>query len=143
MTSRVPRAYGPGLSDSDAARASLSALARVAHFAANASVGDQIRGSSQRLVPRATGRRWHDAAMTEAQPVDERYELIVTLLEKNVRTELQVTNAALDLGLNDDAIDSLMRGVSSGLLYAFALDWSPDWVTPGQVQAPGRSHYRC
>ena len=64
---------------------------------------------------------------------EERSKRVVGLLEDNVRTELRVVNAALDLGLGDDAIDSLMQGVTSGLLSAFTFDWSPDWVAPGAV----------
>ncbi|MEU5669651.1 hypothetical protein ABZ749_04610 [Micromonospora sp. NPDC047753] len=60
---------------------------------------------------------------------------VVSLLEDNVRTELQVTNSMLELGLSDATIERLMEGVTSGLLYAFNVDWSPDWVKPGQVHA--------
>src|SRR3954453_18936065 len=85
-------------------------------------------------------------AMTESGPRDERDQRLVALLEDNVRTELQVTNGVLDLGLSVDALESLMRGVTSGLLYAFAVDWSPDWVKPGQVhhwEESGRYFARC
>jgi hypothetical protein len=58
---------------------------------------------------------------------------LVSLLEDNVRTELQVTNGMLELGLSEATIERLMEGVTSGLLYAFKVDWSPDWVKPGQV----------
>ncbi|WP_439661574.1 hypothetical protein ACSHWB_08715 [Lentzea sp. HUAS TT2] len=60
---------------------------------------------------------------------------VTHLLEDNVRTELKVTNDALGLGLADDAIERLMEGVTSGVLYAFEVNWSPDWVKPGQVHA--------
>ncbi|MFJ5991006.1 hypothetical protein [Lentzea sp. NPDC092896] len=46
-----------------------------------------------------------------------------------------MTNDALGLGLADDAIERLMEGITSGVLYAFEVDWSPDWVKPGQVHA--------
>ncbi|MFZ1912655.1 MAG: hypothetical protein WAU30_09885 [Propionicimonas sp.] len=39
-----------------------------------------------------------------------------------------------------------MEGVTSGLLYAFAVDWSPDWVGPGEVhhwEESGRFFARC
>lgn len=62
--------------------------------------------------------------MTDARLVEERAKRVIALLEDNVRTELQVTNGALDLGLSNAAIESLMQGVTSGLLYAFAVDWS-------------------
>jgi hypothetical protein len=91
-------------------------------------------------------RRWHDAAMTDSRLEDERAARVVSLLERNVRTESEVTNGMLDLGLSDDAVESLMQGVTSGLLYAFAVDWSPDWVKPGQVhhwEEAGRFFARC
>jgi hypothetical protein len=61
----------------------------------------------------------------------ERDARVVSLLEDNVRTELQVANDMLELGLSAAAIEGLMEGVTSGLLYAFAVDWSPDCVKPG------------
>ncbi|WP_329100324.1 hypothetical protein OG792_17970 [Micromonospora sp. NBC_01699] len=71
---------------------------------------------------------------------------VVSLLEDSVRTELQVTNDGLELGLSDVAIERLMEGVTSGLLYAFEVDWSPNWVKPGQVHAwkeDGEFFARC
>jgi hypothetical protein len=62
-----------------------------------------------------------------------RADRVVSLLEDCVRTELQVINGALELGLSDAAVEQLMLGVTSGVLYAFSVDWSPDWVKPGQV----------
>lgn len=84
--------------------------------------------------------------MTDGRPVDRRAERVVALLEDNVSTELQVTNSAFGLGLSDEAIERLMEGVTSGLLYAFAVDWSPDWVKQGEVhhwEASGRFFARC
>jgi hypothetical protein len=95
---------------------------------------------------RADQRTWHHAAMTDDRLVSERAERLVTLLEDNVRTELQVTNDGFDLGLNDETIERLMQGVTSGVLYAFAVDWSPDWVKAGDVhqwQEEGRFFARC
>ncbi|BCB88703.1 hypothetical protein [Phytohabitans suffuscus] len=60
---------------------------------------------------------------------------VVSLLEDSVRTELQVINRALELGLGDATIEQLTSGVTSGVLSAFSVDWSPDWVKPGQVHA--------
>jgi hypothetical protein len=71
--------------------------------------------------------------MAKAEADMERDARVVSLLEDNVRTELQVANDMLELGLSAAAIEGLMEGVTSGLLYAFAVDWSPDWVKPGQV----------
>lgn len=84
--------------------------------------------------------------MTDARSDDERAERVVALLEANVRTELQVTNGMFDLGLSDETIERLMQGVTSGLLYAFAVDWSPDWVKAGEVhhwEDAGRFFARC
>jgi hypothetical protein len=84
--------------------------------------------------------------MTDARPVDERAQRVVALLEDNVRTELQVTNGGFELGLSDETIERLMQGVTSGLLYAFAIDWSPDWVKAGDVhhwEETGRFFARC
>lgn len=75
-----------------------------------------------------------------------RAERVIALLEDSVRTELQVTNGGFGLGLSDQSIERLMEGVTSGLLYAFAVDWSPDWVRPGEVhhwEESGRFFARC
>lgn len=60
---------------------------------------------------------------------------VVSLLEDNVRSELQVVNGIEKLGLSDDVIERLMVGVTSRILYAFDVDWAPDWVRPGEVHA--------
>lgn len=92
------------------------------------------------------GRACHDAAMTDQQDVDGRAQRVVVLLEDNVKTELQVVNGSYGLGLSEKAIERLMRGVTSGLLYAFAVDWSPDWVGSGEVhhwEEAGHHVARC
>ena len=84
--------------------------------------------------------------MTEVGVGDERAKRVVALLEDNVRAELHVTNGGFDLGLSDETIERLMQGVTSGLLYAFAVDWSPDWVKAGDVhhwKETGRFFARC
>ena len=84
--------------------------------------------------------------MTDEPLVDERAERVVALLEDNVTTELQVTNDGFDLGLSDETIARLAQGVISGLLYAFSVDWSPDWVEAGGVhhwEEAGRFFARC
>ncbi|WP_238005273.1 hypothetical protein KZZ52_17185 [Dactylosporangium sp. AC04546] len=58
---------------------------------------------------------------------------VVALLEHNIRTELLVMNAGYELGLGNAIVERLAEGITSGVLYAFAVDWSPDWVKPGQV----------
>lgn len=76
----------------------------------------------------------------------ERDVRVVALLEDNVLTELQVANAALELGLSDEAVENIMQMVTSQVLYAFSVDWSPDWVKPGDVHAwqdDNAWHARC
>lgn len=71
---------------------------------------------------------------------------VVALLEHNVRTELRVMNALHELGLDDAVIERLTEGITSGVLYAFAVDWSPDWVKAGQVhtwEEDGAFFARC
>jgi hypothetical protein len=71
---------------------------------------------------------------------------VVELLEDDVRTELHITNGGFDLGLSDEAIEQLMQDGTSGLLYAFAVDWSPEWVKAGEVHhwdGTGRFFARC
>ncbi|MFJ8958336.1 hypothetical protein ACIRG5_03050 [Lentzea sp. NPDC102401] len=70
-----------------------------------------------------------DVGMAES----ERQARVIALLEDNVRTELEVVNGMLDLGLSDAAIERLMEGVTSGVLYAFDIDWAPNWVKSDQV----------
>lgn len=65
----------------------------------------------------------------------DRQARVDALLEDNIRTELQAQNAMADLGLSQEAIARLARGTAAEVLYAFAVDWSPNWVKPGQVHA--------
>ena len=41
-------------------------------------------------------------------------------------------NAMADLGLSQEAIARLAPGIAAEVLYAFAVDWSPNWVKPAQ-----------
>jgi hypothetical protein len=86
------------------------------------------------VLAHADERSWHDTAMTDARLVDGRAERVVALLESNVRTELQVTNGGFELGLSDETIELLMQGVTSGLLYAFAVDPSPAVVSASRIR---------
>jgi hypothetical protein len=63
----------------------------------------------------------------------DRQARVASLLEDNIRTELRVQNDATDLGLPQEAIARLAWAVTAEVLYAFSVDWSPDWVKPGQV----------
>lgn len=55
----------------------------------------------------------------------ERQARVVALLEESVRTEIGVINGMFDLGLSPASIERLMEGVTSGILYAFDVDWAP------------------
>jgi len=63
----------------------------------------------------------------------ERRAHVIARLEDNVRTEIEVVNGMLDLESCDAAIERLMVGITSNVLYAFNVDWAPDWVKPGDV----------
>jgi len=76
----------------------------------------------------------------------DRQARVDALLEDNIRTELQAQNALADLGLSQQAITRLARGIAAEVLYAFAVDWSPRWVGPGQVhtwEESGNFFARC
>jgi hypothetical protein len=60
---------------------------------------------------------------------------VVALLENCVREELRVTDGILGFGLDDEAVERLMEGVTAGVLYAFSVDWKPDWVREGDCHA--------
>ena len=71
---------------------------------------------------------------------------VATLLEDNIRTELEVQNAMAHLGLSQAAITRLANGIADGVLYTFAVDWSPNWVQPGEAhtwQASGDFFALC
>ena len=71
---------------------------------------------------------------------------VASLLEDNIRTELQARNAIEDLGLSQAAIVDLAQLIADGVLSAFAVDWSPKWVRPGEIhtwQASGRFFSLC
>ena len=72
--------------------------------------------------------------MSDMQPSD-REKRVVDLLEDRVREELRVTDGAYGLGLSDETIERLTGGVTAGVLYAFSVDWDPDWVREGDVHA--------
>ncbi len=77
---------------------------------------------------------------------DDREARIAALLEDNIRTELDVQNTGLDLGLTSQALDTLAWAITAEVLYAFAVDWSPDWVKPGGIhtwESSGEHYSRC
>jgi hypothetical protein len=59
--------------------------------------------------------------------------------------QMENSNAMLELGLTEDVIESLMFGVTSGVLYGFTVDWNPDWThgEPHQWQESGQHFARC
>lgn len=58
---------------------------------------------------------------------------VAALLEDNIRAEVQAQNAMAGLGLPQAAIARLARGIAAEVLYAFAVDWSPDWIRSGET----------
>ncbi len=76
----------------------------------------------------------------------DRQARVALLLEDNIRTEIQAQNAGAHLDLSPEAITRLAWGIRAELLYAFAVDWSPRWVKPGQFhvwQESGDFLARC
>jgi hypothetical protein len=77
---------------------------------------------------------------------DNREERLADLLDDNVVTEIRAMNAVLDLGLSEHQIENLAGAISANLLYAFDIEWAPDWVKPGEVhswQDDGSWRARC
>lgn len=60
---------------------------------------------------------------------------VVDLLIDNIRTEVDVQNVALGLGLTGEAVGNLADCIAAEVLYAFEVDWAPDWLKPGGVHA--------
>ena len=60
---------------------------------------------------------------------------VVTLLEESVRDELRLSVGIEQLGLSDAQVETLAPAVTSQVLYAFDIGWSPDGVAPGDVDA--------
>jgi len=76
----------------------------------------------------------------------DRQARVASLLEDIIRTELQARNAVDDLGLSQEAIADLASLIADGILDAFAVDWSPRWVRPGEThtwQDSGDFFARC
>lgn len=65
----------------------------------------------------------------------DREARVIALLEHCVQTELEVVNGGLRLGLSSEVVESLMEGVTAGILYGFSVDWSPSWLRHGDVHA--------
>ena len=71
-----------------------------------------------------------------ARPNDQtRAHRVSQLLQHNIRTEIdaQLAKAGEELPTADR--DRLAWGIAVEVLYAFAVDWDPDWVKAGMVHA--------
>src|SRR3546814_3710855 len=76
----------------------------------------------------------------------ERQARVLQLLEDNVRSEIEIWNAARTAGLDAQQVEELAGAIAANVGYAFAVDWSPDWVKEGDVHAweDAGSHFaRC
>lgn len=81
-----------------------------------------------------------------SEDADERQARVADLLEDNIRTELHAQNGMADLGLTEKDIERIAHGITAEVLYAFAVDWSPDWVKQGGThawQSSGAFFARC
>ena len=84
--------------------------------------------------------------MTDVSADGDRDARVVSLRQDNVRTELSAQNAMNSLGLSGAAMDRIAQGITAEVLYAFAVDWSPDLVKPGGVhswESDGAFFARC
>ena len=74
--------------------------------------------------------------------IPDRKARVIALLEDCVLAELEVTNAGLELGLDELTIARLADGVTAGVLYGFSVDWAPigcatATLMPGRIRAAG------
>jgi hypothetical protein len=60
---------------------------------------------------------------------------IAALLEDNVLTELSAELAMHDIDLPQALVRQLAGGIAAEILYAFDVNWRPDWVKPGEVHS--------
>jgi hypothetical protein len=65
----------------------------------------------------------------------ERQVRVVELLEHNIRTEIEIWEGARDAGLTEEQVEELAGAIAASVDYAFAVDWSPDWVRSGEVHS--------
>lgn len=76
----------------------------------------------------------------------EREQRVAELLEENVRVEIFAASALNDIDLTQIQVQQLARAVTTSVLYAFAVDWAPRGVKPGDPhtwQSSGRWFARC
>src|SRR6476620_145216 len=88
----------------------------------------------------------HDGDMT-AEPEDQsRSQRVAALFEHNIRTELDAQLGMDELDLAEDLRRQIAWGITAEVLYAFDVDWKPDWVKTGAVhtwQESGLWFSRC
>ncbi len=53
------------------------------------------------------------------------------LLAENVFTELRSGQLAWDAGIDEETLKSVAWGIAAEIVYAFDVQWSPDWVPKG------------
>ena len=76
----------------------------------------------------------------------DRSQRVAELLVDNIRRELVAASHLHALGLDDAVLDRLAEAVAANVLYAFVVDWSPDWIKPGQIhswESAGEWFTRC
>jgi hypothetical protein len=64
-----------------------------------------------------------------------RAQRVADLLEDNIRAEVAIGSQLLDLDLTEDQVQGLASSLCASILYAFDVDWAPDWVAAGDVHS--------
>lgn len=84
-----------------------------------------------------------DDEREEPEPIT-RAQRVVALLEDNIYEEL--CNVLREEQLPDEVLRNAAWAVATEALYAFDVDWNPDWVKPGRLHSwrdGGRFFARC
>lgn len=69
------------------------------------------------------------------QPDRGRQERVFELLEHNVLSELRSQTAIGGPEVSEERLADLAGSVVAEILYAFRVDWDPDWVRTGQLHS--------
>lgn len=88
---------------------------------------------------------WNHDLVPEHDSQD-RESRVARLLVDNIHTELLAQNALMALDLPEPALARMARGIADEVLYAFAIDWSPRWLKPGEIhswESSGKFFARC
>lgn len=85
-------------------------------------------------MPITGGSIRQDRRVPDIEDVERR---TFDLLRDNVRREVLVQNGMWSLGLSDEAVDRLADSIAVNVDYAFAIQWSPDWVKDGELHLWG------